>query len=164
MTIKSKSLLLFFWFIVISVWSVQGKVQAQERFVVNGDGTVTDRKAALMWSQNDNKSDILWKEAQRWIKDRNAGPASGRYNNWRLPTVEELQSLYIDSADSPGYRAACGHVVKIVPQINISCILVWSSDSALGLPVAFNFNLGNAFTVDIHDNAGCRVLAVRKIK
>ena len=164
MTSKFKSLCLFLSIFVIPVWLDESKVLAQERFVANGDGTVTDRESGLMWSQTDNKSDILRKEAGSWIKNQFSANTSRKYDNWRLPTVEELQSIYIDSANYQGYRTECGHDVKIIPQIRISCILIWSSNSALGLPIAFNFNLGNAFTVDIHDQTGCRVLAVRKIK
>ncbi len=137
---------------------------AQERFTQNNDGTVTDATSGLMWTQTDNQDDIYWKDAQSWIKNRLSNSVSRRYENWRLPTIAELEGLYLDSPDYSGYQAACGHSVKIVPQIQISCILVWSSNSALGLPVAFNYNLGSPFTVDVHDKAGCRVLAVREVE
>ena len=142
-------------------WSGQMPVFAQERFIENGDGTVTDRESGLMWSQTDNNKDIFWKEAQGWIKNNFARSMDRKYDNWRLPDINELQELYMDNPDYKGYRAACGHEVKITPQIKLSCILVWSSNTALGLPVAFNYYLGNAFTVDINDKTGCRVLAVR---
>ena len=164
MKIKLKSISLFLLTLVFLVGHGFGIARAQERFIANADGTVTDREAGLMWSQIDNESDILWKDALPWIKNRFDPSASRKFTSWRLPTVEELQSLFIDGTEYPGYRAACGHRVKIIPQIRISCILVWSSDSALGLPIAFNFNLGNAFTVNLHDKAGCRVLAVRNIE
>ena len=138
--------------------------RAQERFTRNNDGTVTDKRSGLMWTQTDNQDDIYWKDALTWIKNRLSNSVSRRYENWRLPTIPELEELYLDSPDYSGYQTACGHSVKIVPQIQISCILVWSSNSALGLPVAFNFNLGSAFTVDVHDRAGCRVLAVREVE
>ncbi len=148
-------------FMTVAFWLLPAAVAARERFVENGDGTVTDLESGLMWSQTDNNADIFRKEAQDWIENKNAPPSKQQYNDWRLPTVDELKTLYVDNPGYKGYRAACGHEVKMIPQIQISCILVWSSSSALGLPVAFNFYLGDAFTVDIHDNAGCRVLAVR---
>jgi hypothetical protein len=137
---------------------------AQDRFIKNNDGTVTDSNSGLMWAQTDNQADIYWKDARDWIKSRLPDSVNPQYNNWRLPTVEELEQLYLENPNYPGYRTSCGHSVKMVPQIQISCILVWSSDSALGLPVAFNFNLGSPFTVDVHDRAGCRVLAVRNVE
>jgi len=141
-----------------------GPAAAQDRFIDNGDHTVTDNQSGLMWAQTDNQADIFWKQANQWINDSFAGSIEQKYANWRLPTVGELQTLYIDDPEYSGYQAACGHEVKMAPLIRISCILVWTSDTSLGLPLAFNFNLGNAFTVDLHDNAGCRVLAVRTIK
>lgn len=137
---------------------------AQDRFAQNNDGTVTDTTSGLMWTQTDNQDDIYWKDAPTWIKNRLSNSVGRQYDNWRLPTIAELEGLYLDSPDYSGYRTGCGHSVKIVSQIQISCILVWSSNSALGLPVAFNFNLGSAFTVDVHDKAGCRVLAVREVE
>jgi Protein of unknown function (DUF1566) len=137
---------------------------AQDRFIGNGNGTVTDSRSGLMWAQTDNQEDIFWKQANKWIQGSFAGSLDRKYENWRLPTVAELQSLYREDSGYQGYQSACGYAVKIVPQIKISCILVWSSDTALGLPLAFNYYLGNAFTVDLHDNNGCRVLAVRSMK
>ena len=32
---------------------------ADDRFIVNGDGTVTDLELRVMWAQHDNQSDIL---------------------------------------------------------------------------------------------------------
>ena len=137
---------------------------AQERFIDNGNGTVTDLRAGLMWAQTDNQKDIFWRQAAEWIRDSFAAGLDQKFKNWRLPTVAELQSLYLEDPTYPGYPASCGYAVKMIPQISLSCILVWSSDTALGLPLAFNYYLGNAFTVDLNDNAGCRVLAVRNIR
>ena len=137
---------------------------AQERFIDNGDGTVTDIRAGLMWARTDNQNDIFWRQTAEWIRDRFAAGLDQKYNNWRLPTVDELQGLYLEDPTYHGYPTSCGYTVKMIPQIRLSCILVWSSDTALGLPLAFNYYLGNAFTVDPNDNAGCRVLAVRNIR
>ena len=136
---------------------------AQERFIDNGDGTVTDTRMNLMWAQTDNKDDIFWENATNWIKTEFPNQIGTRYNDWRLPTIAELKSLYSEAPDYDGYDTTCGHRVKMVPEISISCLLVWSSDSALGLPLAFNFYLGNPFTVDLTEKNGCRVLPVRRI-
>ena len=151
-------------FLIIFLFGIICRALAQDRFLDSGNGSVTDSRSALMWAQKDNQNDIFWKQANKWIQDSFAGNLDQKYENWRLPTVAELQSLYREDPDYKGYQAACGYVVKMVPQIKISCILVWSADTALGLPLAFNYYLGNAFTVDVHDNAGCRVLAVRNVK
>jgi hypothetical protein len=136
-------------------------VLAEQRFIDHGDGTVTDRKLGVMWAKNDNQSDIFWDQIQGWLANDFPDTIPQLYGNWRLPTVSELKSLFVEDAKYEGYITDCGHPVKIVPQIRLSCILVWTSNSALGLPLAFNFNIGSAFTIDLHDNRGCRVLPVR---
>jgi len=153
-----------FLLMIFLILACRTPAAAQERFIDNGNGTVTDIRAGLMWAQTDNKNDIFWRQAAEWIRDSFAARLNQKYDNWRLPTVAELQSLYLEDPTYHGYRATCGYTVKMIPQISLSCILVWSSDNALGLPLAFNYYLGNAFTVDMNDNAGCRVLAVRNIR
>lgn len=160
----SKSAIHIFLIIFLFGSVFQAPTLAQDRFIDNGDGTVTDSRLGLMWAQTDNQKDIFWEQADKWIRDSFAGSLDKKYQNWRLPSVPELQSLYREDADYRGYQTACGYTVKMVPWIKISCILVWSSDMALGLPLAFNYYLGNAFTVDLYENSGCRVLAVRSIK
>jgi Protein of unknown function (DUF1566) len=136
---------------------------AEQRFIDHGNGTVTDRKLGVMWAKADNQSDIYWNQVQSWLINDFPGTIPQLYNNWRLPTVSELQSLYVEDPKYDGYETECGHRVKIVPQIRISCTLIWASDTALGLPLAFNFNIGNAFSLDLNENKGCRVLAVRSL-
>jgi len=134
---------------------------AEQRFIDHGNGTVTDRKLGVMWAKSDNQSDIYRNQVHSWLINDFPGTIPQLYNNWRLPTVSELQSLYVEDPKYDGYQADCGHPVKIVPQIRISCILIWASDTALGLPLAFNFNIGNAFSIELYENKGCRVLPVR---
>ena len=147
--------------VLITIAGSRDFALAEQRFIDHGNGTVTDRKLGLMWAKNDNQSDIFWNQIQGWIENDFPDGIPQFYENWRLPTVSELQSLFVEDAKYEGYNTDCGYSVKIVPQIRLSCILIWTSDSALGLPLAFNFNIGSAFTIDLHDNKGCRVLPVR---
>jgi len=137
---------------------------AQERFIDNGNGTVTDTQLDLMWAQTDNQADIFWEQVPSWIKNKFTNQIGPQYDDWRLPTLSELESLYLESPDYNGYETQCGHNVKMVPAIKISCILVWTSDTVMDLPLAFNYYLGNPFTVDLTDKNGCRVLPVRRIR
>lgn len=57
-------------------------------YVDNGDDTVTDKSAALMWAKND-AGRMNWVEALEFAdKSKIAG-----YSDWRLPNSKELQSL-----------------------------------------------------------------------
>ncbi|MBW1820729.1 MAG: DUF1566 domain-containing protein [Deltaproteobacteria bacterium] len=137
---------------------------AADRFTDNGDGTVTDHKLGLMWSKADNQGDINWKHANAWAKYTFGDTISSRYDNWRLPTLEELQSLYVTDSKYNGYMTDCGFMVKIFPKIKLSCILLWTSEKSTGAHVAFNFAIGNSFAIPAYDVVGCRGLPVRSLK
>jgi Protein of unknown function (DUF1566) len=139
-------------------------VTAGDRFTDNGNGTVTDHELGLMWAKADNQGDINWKHANAWAKYTFGDTISPRYDNWRLPTLEELQSLYVTKKEYNGYITGCGFKVKIVPEIQLSCILLWTSEESTGARVAFNFNIGNSFAIPSYDVNGCRGLPVRSLK
>jgi len=62
--------------------------QSENHYIDNGDGTVTDTATGLMWQQEmvDGKT---WQEALDYVKV--LGLAG--YNDWRLPIIDELQTL-----------------------------------------------------------------------
>jgi hypothetical protein len=135
-----------------------------QRFIDNGDGTVIDQQLGLMWAKSDNQGDIEWKAAEAFAKFSFGYTTAEQYDNWRLPTLEELRSLYVQDPADQGYMTDCGIRVNIVSQIRLSCVLVWSSESALGSHLAFNFNLGDSFIVPSYEVDGCRVLPVRTLE
>jgi len=137
-----------------------------ERFTDNGDGTVTDHQNGLMWAQTDNQGNINWKQAQRWVTYTFGDTLTSKYDNWRLPTLEELQSLVLADKKAKGYETDCGQWVKIVPEIQLSCGWVWTSETDPLAPVARIFNFDNVYhyTVRMAHNRGYRVLPVRDLK
>jgi hypothetical protein len=155
---------LFVCLVLLSLSGLQAVSAASPRFIDNGDGTITDRQQGLMWARSDNRADVFWRDAKQWVRSTFPGSIPKRYDNWRLPTILELQSLYREDPGYAGYVTECGQRVKIAPLFRISCILLWSSESALGLPLAFDFQLGSPFTLDLSENSGCRVLAVRTLR
>ena len=58
-------------------------------FVANGDGTVTDTDTGLMWQQGTETDTYKWEQALSYCE---TSTLAG-YNDWRLPNVNELQSL-----------------------------------------------------------------------
>jgi len=60
-------------------------------FVDNTDGTITDRATNLMW-QKSGSNPLEYKEINGYIAHLNRQRFAG-YNDWRLPTIEELLSI-----------------------------------------------------------------------
>jgi hypothetical protein len=58
------------------------------KFMVNTNGTVTDPSTGLMWQQ-ESAGPMSWEEALNYCE----GLTLGGYNDWRLPNINELQSL-----------------------------------------------------------------------
>jgi len=68
----------------------KGVAWPSPRFTDNGDGTVTDNLTGLMWDQTGNRFGVrTWAQA---LSDANGLSLAG-YGDWRLPNVNELESL-----------------------------------------------------------------------
>ena len=157
----------FLWLLITAVMilSVRPFLIAEDRFIDNGDGTVTDRVLNLMWSQRDNEADINWIDANRWVKFNFYYLLPGnKYDDWRMPTVNELKSLYVNDESFEGVQTDCGMQVKVRPQFKLTCGWVWSAEGKDISANVFTFRLGYFFSdLKMHQKAH-RVLAVRDIK
>lgn len=135
-----------------------GTALSQVRFVDNGDGTVTDTTTNLMWAQYDCMGNISWHDATAYCN----GILLSRYRDWRMPTINELATLY--DRDEPGYETICGDKVKVTPLIHLSCGWVWASDARSITAFAFNFSGGYRYTDRMVQSRNYRALPVRTLK
>ena len=93
------------------------------RFIDYGDGTVTDKLTGLMWTENAQQ--ISGKKNWRTAITLCNGliyPETDGYDDWRLPSLKELQSL-IDYGNYPSTLPS-GH-----PFQNVLPFLYWTSTS-----------------------------------
>jgi hypothetical protein len=109
------------------------------RFVDNADGTVTDNLTGLVWLKNANCTDTVggiaivsklpWADALTWsnaLANGACGLSDGSTaGQWRLPNVNELESLVDYSNANPPLPT--GH-----PFTNVILGGYWSSTSAIG--------------------------------
>ncbi|MCW8965426.1 MAG: DUF1566 domain-containing protein [Candidatus Pacearchaeota archaeon] len=84
----------------------------------NGDGTITDNITGLIWQQED---DNIEKWGYEWsIKEYCSELSLGGYNDWKLPTLRELNSIVNYATNPPSINSL------IFPDTNP--LHYWSSD------------------------------------
>ncbi|MGO9492910.1 MAG: trypsin-like peptidase domain-containing protein [Terracidiphilus sp.] len=110
-----------------------------------------DPVTGLVWSRKDNGIDVTWQQASDYCK----GAGFAAHTDWRLPTVEELQSIYVawdgepDSWHTKGYLQFSG--------------LEWSGSPGkdVGEASFFNLYVGLRGSAPIGRSAAYRALCVR---
>jgi uncharacterized caspase-like protein len=70
-------------------------------FVDNADGTITDRATGLMWEKEGFSSTLYYWKAEKYVSRLNKEKFLG-YNDWRIPTLEELCSLLEQKVNERG--------------------------------------------------------------
>lgn len=126
---------------------------AGERFVNNGDGTVTDSETGLMWSAKDNGVNIDFRAANASAeKSSLAG-----YTDWRLPDRKELVKIY-----DPTRKNDQGF--GITDKIKLSECCQWSSYDSTGVSSLIDFSNGKELWMYKNDSEQLRFLLVRDAK
>jgi len=92
----------------------------------------TDPATKLMWTKQDNGSDVNWIQAETYCTSLRLGG----YFNWRLPTIDELQAIYVPE------RIVNEQHIK--GNIWLYSESVWSSSTgdARETALCFNFHTG----------------------
>jgi len=122
--VKSVRIVLFLLWVLLSSFPGVGLAEGIDkgvRFIANGDGTVLDQKSGLMWAAKDNGEDVNRQGAERYC-ERYRG---GGYEDWRMPTVDELAGLY-DPAQT--HTVGCGHDVNLTEAIGLTCAWAWAAE------------------------------------
>jgi len=123
---------------------------AGDRFVDNGDGTITDTKTGLMWAIKDNGEPINWQGASTYCQNY----SGGGHTDWRMPTLAELVSLYDPEVmNSHGYH--------LTNHIDTSAETCWSSDTRGFEAARYNFTYGHEYWLRQSYSGPGRVLPVR---
>lgn len=73
----------------------------QNEFQDNGDDTITDHATGLMWRKSRYPDHLSYERARAYIDDLNRYKFAG-FNDWRLPTLDELTSLLTPEKQSNG--------------------------------------------------------------
>ncbi|MCK6556790.1 DUF1566 domain-containing protein [Candidatus Binatia bacterium] len=143
-------------------------------YVDNGDGTVTDTKTGLMWEKlsddgsiHDRDDYYTWTAAVTTkIATLNGGGGFAGYTDWRLPNINELQSLVNYGASSPAidaaFNTACAASCTVTTCSCTVSAYYWSSTTTQDYPnFAWDVTFGIGLVV-AYDKSGTNyVRAVR---
>jgi len=94
--------------------TLAGVAWPDPRFADNGDQTVTDALTGLAWTRDANPAGGLktWQQALEYVRALNGRNHLG-HNDWRLPNVNELESLVNQQPDLAAWLISRGfHGVK----------------------------------------------------
>ena len=128
--------------LLISIW-MPACCLAKDRFVDNGDGTVTDHDLNVMWEVNDNQGDINWHQAQKWVRYTLPYTLPRVYDNWRLPTVRELATLVDEAQVAPAINQPVFPNTQYGARSNN---WYWASHQARSSSAAWGLNFDDGFT------------------
>lgn len=138
-----------------------------------GDGTIRDKRTALMWEKlsdddtiHDKDNTYSWAEAFERIAELNAPPCFAGFCDWRLPNSFELYSLLnlenVSPAVSAPFNTGC---VADCTVLDCSCTVslgYWTSTTYPSSPqTAWVVNFGSGSVLAGGKNPGNHVRAVR---
>lgn len=131
---------------------VRGSGLRGDRFVDNGDGTVTDQQTGLVWQKvaadfdEDNEltngDTTTWKNALKYCEELYLGSSSG----WRLPNIRELTSLLdTNIAEKPWYNEV--FLPRYIPAYGSYLSTYWSSSPKVNVNGSvYELNFYNGFS------------------
>ncbi len=160
-----------------------------ERYVDNGDGTITDIDTGLMWAkQSDDASVHSLGKFYSWGSDSPPYPPNGtaftdyiaRLNgsadgscfaghcDWRLPTIEELQGLIVASEPPPKidpiFKSPCTPGCMVTECSCTAPVAYWSASTHASIPdTAWSVNFQTGGFVQAIDKS-VNVVSVRAVR
>jgi hypothetical protein len=115
-----------------------GTAWPSQRFTVSGN-CVTDNLTGLVWAKDGNLAGTqTWQGALDWVAAMNSGDGLCGQHDWRLPNLNELESLVnTEQANSATWLNGQGF-------INVQAYFYWSSST-------FAYDTDRAYIVNLGD-------------
>ena len=153
---------------------------ADQRFIDNGDGTVTDTLTNLMWMQEDSflvlKKFVTYRHAVKLLGKIN-GEAFAGHSDWRFPNKREAHSLFDDTKSikdkydmdihvDPVFSPGCGYDTWTSHTRGKITAYSYSFNSGLGGHKEVDDTLNNSvrFVRGEFDNTQSKIGAVPQVR
>lgn len=163
-SVTHRMLMLSFLVIGSSFFYLDSSSATRPVFIELGNGVIGDTRTGLIWEESGSKAPIMWEDVNNYFKYLQ----TGGYEDWRLPTKNELISLYEDlGIISSNQRNRC--INPFIWPTNPDCstnedpckVEYWSSSKLLYLfVISKDFNNGKN-KHSIPGNTGKYIRAVR---
>jgi len=120
----------------------------QERFIDNGDGTITDTRYNMMWLKQDSYQAkgkwCTWKGANKFTQKLNDEKFAG-FDDWRLPKKTEARNLYEHESKNTDFNGDIIHIDLKFPE---GCGFTYWCEEESGInAMAYNFYSDRAYLV-----------------
>lgn len=146
-----------------STLSTTGEIGNDSRFIAYDNGTVLDTKTNLMWAAKNNGAGINWAGAKFYCENF----SGGGYPDWRLPTQDELESLY-DKTKINKYNDKHNnkhdYYVHLTDLISLTSNWLWASEIMDNSAAIFSLYTGRRDWLLRSYDRNLRVLPVRFAK
>jgi hypothetical protein len=138
-------------------------MMADQRFIDNGDGTVTDTLTNLTWMQEDSflvlKKFVTYRHAVKLLEKLN-GEAFAGHSDWRFPNKREAHSLF-DATKS--IKDKYGMDIHVDPVFSPGCGYdTWTSHTRGKITAySYSFSSGRGGHKEVDDTLNNSVRFVR---
>jgi len=148
---------IFLIFLCICFAEVPPSQATEGRFTKLENGAIKDGKSGLIWAPQDNGASIIWSQAIIYCENYSLGG----HNDWRIPTSDELATLYGNTPKIKGndYQQT---IDVATPLITITAPWVWTAKRGpKNKAIAFGFNYGTTRRLHRGSGGNRRALPVR---
>jgi hypothetical protein len=125
--------------------------------VVPDDAIFTSLDAQLMWAAKDNHENVSWDQAVQYAQNFRGG----NYSDWRLPSDQELLSLYDKNKT---FKFVNEHAIHVKDEVCLSGYMYWTNIGKGKDAKYVNFEKGNISSAKKDYVYSMRVLVVRDAK
>lgn len=144
--------------------SLAKKDEKPKRFLEKGRDVIFDNKTRLYWLKKDSWQDkgkfFNWHEAVEFADRKNLRKIGG-FDDWRLPNIDEVTSLFDESCENPGKGGISLHLDPVFPEGAFKTAWI-AGDTSTRRP-RFDYSEGKVVSVEEYSFGSVRICRKDKV-